>query len=62
MSPIYVLAVSPMQSSAVSGSRKGPTDEQIATRAYELFLMRGASHGCDMEDWLRAESELGESN
>jgi hypothetical protein len=30
----------------------------IAVRAYELFLERGAEHGRDLEDWLRAESEL----
>lgn len=35
-----------------------PTEEQIAERAYELFLMRGAYHGADMEDWLQAEHEL----
>ncbi|MBI4537077.1 MAG: DUF2934 domain-containing protein [candidate division NC10 bacterium] len=32
--------------------------DAIATRAYELFLARGAEHGCDWEDWFRAESEL----
>ncbi len=35
-----------------------PTEEQIAERAYELFLMRGAYHGADLEDWLQAEREL----
>ncbi len=36
----------------------GPTDDQIAQRAYELFLVRGATHGQDVDDWLRAEREL----
>ena len=35
-----------------------PTAEQIAMRAYELFLARGATPGNDMEDWLQAEREL----
>jgi HSP20 family protein len=30
----------------------------IARRAFELFETRGGSPGHDMEDWLRAESEL----
>lgn len=33
-----------------------PTD--IAARAYELYLKRGASEGFDREDWFRAEREL----
>ena len=32
--------------------------EQVAQRAYEIFLARGATHGQDIEDWLRAEREL----
>jgi hypothetical protein len=35
-----------------------PTHEAIATRAYELFLQRGADHGQDFDDWLAAEREL----
>ena len=30
----------------------------IADRAHELFEARGQEHGHDLEDWLRAESEL----
>ncbi len=30
----------------------------IARRAHELFEARGQEHGRDLEDWLRAESEL----
>jgi len=36
-----------------------PTAEEIAVRAYELFLERGGEHGKDVDDWLRAERELG---
>ena len=32
--------------------------DDIATRAYELFLRRGAQHGQDLDDWLAAEREL----
>ena len=32
--------------------------QDIARRAYELFLERGGEHGHDVEDWLRAESEI----
>ena len=35
-----------------------PTRDEIAARAYELFLERGGEHGHDMEDWLAAESEV----
>lgn len=35
-----------------------PIDEQIRQRAYEFFLARGATHGHDVEDWLRAQAEL----
>ena len=36
-----------------------PTQAAIAARAYDLFLARGGAHGCDLDDWLRAERELG---
>ncbi len=32
--------------------------EEIARRAYLLFLERGGEHGHDLADWLRAEAEL----
>lgn len=34
--------------------------EEIAQRAYEIFLSRGADHGRDFEDWLQAEREVSE--
>lgn len=37
------------------------SEEQIAERAYELYLNRGAEHGADLDDWLQAERELGRS-
>ena len=35
------------------------TREQIAVRAYEIFVARGGQHGSDVADWLQAERELG---
>jgi hypothetical protein len=39
-------------------ARRAPTHDEIARRAYELFLQRGGQHGSHEQDWLRAESEL----
>lgn len=35
-----------------------PTREQIAERAYHIFLSRGGQHGRHDEDWQQAEREL----
>ena len=35
-----------------------PTTEEIAQRAYEIFVARGEQPGHDLDDWLQAESEL----
>jgi hypothetical protein len=43
---------------ATISQRQGPTNEQIAKRAYELFLARGGAHGHHEEDWNQAEREL----
>lgn len=37
---------------------KGCSHDDVARRAYELFLSRGAQHGSDLEDWLQAERQL----
>ena len=36
-----------------------PSRDAVARRAYELYLARGGGDGRDMDDWLRAEEELG---
>ena len=61
------IVAQPMQAAA-SGERRSATvrpagangisKEQIAARAYQLYIARGGSHGYDIEDWLRAEREL----
>jgi hypothetical protein len=35
-----------------------PSDDEIAKRAYELYLQRGSSPGYEVDDWLQAEAEL----
>jgi hypothetical protein len=35
-----------------------PTREQIAARAYQIYLERGCQSGHDIDDWLQAEYEL----
>jgi hypothetical protein len=34
------------------------TKDDVARRAYELFLARGGAKGHDVEDWLEAERQL----
>ncbi|GHG93422.1 DUF2934 domain-containing protein [Comamonas sp. JC664] len=41
-----------------SESRPSPSNEQIARRAYEIFLARGGTHGSSEQDWFQAEREL----
>jgi hypothetical protein len=35
-----------------------PAHEDIALRAYEIFVERGEGPGDDLSDWLLAEQEL----
>jgi len=35
-----------------------PTREDIALRAYQIYLERGGALGNELEDWIRAEREL----
>jgi hypothetical protein len=41
-------------------AQQGPTYDQIARRAYEIYQERGGTEGQDIDDWLRAERELRE--
>ena len=38
--------------------RKSPFSEDIAVRAYHIYLNRGALNGRDLDDWLQAEREV----
>jgi hypothetical protein len=56
-----VVVVSVKQSTIGSNRKqRRPTNEEIAARIYEVFVLHGASHGSDLGDWLRAEQELQE--
>jgi Protein of unknown function (DUF2934) len=33
-------------------------EQEIRTRAYEIYLLRGGQLGSELEDWLQAEREL----
>jgi hypothetical protein len=41
-----------------AAAQETPAVDEVARRAYEHFVARGYQHGHDVEDWLRAESEL----
>jgi len=43
-------------------TKTAPTHEEIALRAYEIYLERGGAPGDALEDWTRAERELTEKN
>lgn len=60
MTTTGVVVVTPKQTRTISRSPKDlPTYDEIAARAHEIFLSRGGSHGCDIDDWLQAEAEVG---
>jgi hypothetical protein len=39
-------------------SVREPSHQEIAERAYALYVARGAQEGGAFHDWVRAESEL----
>ncbi len=43
---------------AVEKSKPTPTRDEIARRAYEIYVARGKSGGRETEDWYQAEREL----
>lgn len=54
----------PKSKAATAGTKKPrkaatpPTYEEIALRAYHIYLERGCTPGDPMQDWLCAEKEL----
>jgi hypothetical protein len=44
--------------SSVEQPASGPTHDELARRAYQLFEERGREPGREWEDWFRAEREL----
>lgn len=38
--------------------KKNPTEDDIRTRAFEIYKENGFSSHSELDDWLRAEREL----
>ena len=58
-----VTAVEPLDTAAdidrlSAAADHQPTYDDIAQKAYERYLSRGATDGRDFEDWIEAEREL----
>ena len=56
--PLSAKAPSGKTQVAKVASASEPSHEEIARRAYELYLERGSVEGHQEEDWLIAEAEL----
>jgi hypothetical protein len=39
-------------------AKGNPSTDEIALRAYHIFIERGAAPGNELDDWIRAEREL----
>jgi len=56
--------IAPIQANPTGGMRLVPAgsspnvEMKIRQRAYELYSARGGESGHDLEDWLRAETEI----
>ncbi len=48
----------PRTPNARNAKPNAPRTDEIARRAYGLFVARGGERGHELEDWLRAEAEL----
>lgn len=46
------------QITGVEKTKPAPTRDEIASRAYEIYLARGKAGGGEAEDWYQAEREL----
>ena len=51
-------AASPEPTKKSRKAASAPTYDDIALRAYHIYLERGCTPGDPMQDWLRAEQEL----
>jgi Protein of unknown function (DUF2934) len=57
---ILELHKSPIQPHAEDASANhAPNHDEIRRRAYEIYLERGGHSGRELDDWLRAEREIG---
>ena len=48
----------PVPTTDSSSANQTSAQEEIAIRAHEIFLERGAIPGHDLDDWLQAELEI----
>ncbi|MFI5097551.1 MAG: DUF2934 domain-containing protein [Candidatus Acidiferrales bacterium] len=55
------VSASPQKKQSVAPKIK-PTQEEIALRAYHIYLERSCTPGNAFDDWVRAERELVENN
>lgn len=51
-------ATSATTSIQTTHTSREPRTEEIAARAYEIWLANGRQHGRDVEHWLEAERQL----
>lgn len=51
-------SAAPSAEAAAKQSEVEPSQDQIRSRAYEIYLSRSAAPGNDLDDWLQAEREL----
>jgi hypothetical protein len=49
---------SPARVSLITSGRPTDVEVQISIRAYQIYADRGGETGHDLEDWLRAETEV----
>jgi hypothetical protein len=56
--PAAVPAEEPKKATPVTASAR-PTSEDIARRAYEIYEREGRQPGTELQNWLKAEAELG---
>ena len=56
--PKPVARKSPKKTVSAPAPAVATKSDEIARRAYQLFLEQGAQHGRDLEHWLTAEREL----
>jgi hypothetical protein len=45
---------------SVIGERPQPTEDEIRKRAYEIYCTRNGGPGDEVDDWLKAETDLKE--
>lgn len=56
--PVVVKAAAPAAKPAKARGSYQPTQEEIQTRAFEIYVSEGCKEGSDLENWLRAELDL----